>query len=156
MGSHVRILEYLTKLWFDEQTTSGWRTIFYSTSQIGDDFNRHNVCGYRFPAAFIVSGATDFSILSSFCINGNRDYYDTFRPSTSPVWSGGAEAFTSGTWHRMEYKQVAIPGSSNAQFSVTINDIEIWTQEIFKAINFVIGSRVILKGQLSVIFNSKL
>ena len=29
----------------------------------------------------------------------------------------------------MEYKQVAISGSSNAQYSITINDIEVWTKE---------------------------
>ena len=29
----------------------------------------------------------------------------------------------------MEYKQIAIMGTSNAQFSITINDIEVWTKE---------------------------
>ena len=40
--------------------------------------------------------------------------------------------FTSGTWHRMEYKQVAIPGSTNAKYSITINDVEVWSKASFQ------------------------
>ena len=41
-----------------------------------------------------------------------------------------------GTWHQIEYKQIAIPGSSNAQFSISFNNVEIFTQESFETLAF--------------------
>ena len=37
-----------------------------------------------------------------------------------------------GTWHQIEYKQIAIPGSSNAQFSISFNNVEIFTKDSFE------------------------
>ena len=39
-----------------------------------------------------------------------------------------------GTWHQMEYRQIAIPGSSNAQFSMRFNNVEIFTKESFETL----------------------
>ena len=62
-----------------------------------------------------------------FCIDGNESYFE-FNPSDASVWPGGQAAFTSGSWHRMEYKQVGIPGSTNTKYSITVNDIEVFNK----------------------------
>ena len=76
-----------------------------------------------------ILGYSDFTLHNCFCIDGNQNYCHDFKPTDLSIWPGGQGAFTFGTWHRMEYKQVAISGSSNAQYSITINDIEVWTKE---------------------------
>ena len=86
-------------------------------------------CGTRLPSVWIAEGYSDFTIHTCFCIDGNQNYCHNFLPTDLSIWPGGQEAFNSGTWHRMEYKQIAIMGTSNAQFSITINDIEVWTKE---------------------------
>ena len=85
-------------------------------------------CGARFPSVWIHEGYSDFTLHSCFCIDGIVYCHD-FLPTDLSIWPGGQGAFNLGTWHRMEYKQVAISGSSNAQYSITINDIEVWTKE---------------------------
>ena len=66
-----------------------------------------------------------------FCIDGDQNYFD-FNPSDTSVWPGGKSAFTSASWHRMEYKQVGIPGSTKTKYSITVNDIEIFTKASFR------------------------
>ena len=75
---------------------------------------------------------TDFTLHNCFCIDGNAYYCHNFHPTDLAVYPGGTGAFTSGSWHSMEYKQVAIDGSSNAQFSITINNIEIFSKAGFQ------------------------
>ena len=86
-------------------------------------------CGARFPSVWIHEGYSDFTLHNCFCIDGNQNYCHDFLPTDLSIWPGGQGAFNLGAWHRMEYKQVAISGSSNAQYSITINDIEVWTKE---------------------------
>ena len=75
---------------------------------------------------------SDFVLHNVFCIDESVLYATNFNPSDTSVWPDGPTAFTSGSWHRMEYKQVGIPGSTNAQYSITINDIEIFTKSSFQ------------------------
>ena len=42
------------------------------------------------------------------------------------------DAFTSGSWHKMEYMQTAIPGQSHARYSVSINGTQVFTQVHFQ------------------------
>ena len=86
-------------------------------------------CGVRFPSVWIYEGYSDFTLHNCFCIDGNQSYCFDFLPTDISIWPGGQGAFNLGTWHRMEYKQVVITGASNAQYSITINDIEVWTKE---------------------------
>ena len=44
-----------------------------------------------------------------------------------------------GTWHQIEYRQIAIPGSPNAQFSIRFNNMEVFTKESFESLTLASG-----------------
>ena len=160
--SQASKFDYLTKLWFDTQSSdptelSKYRTILYATNHHAT--SQPQDCGFRFPAVMITAfrDATDFSLTNFLCIGGNSNFEWLFEPSSM---DNHLRTFTSGTWHRMEYKQVAIPGataweqSSAAKYSITINDFEVWSKASFQRFsNF--GAQAILKLGEQIIFSSK-
>ena len=125
-NTFLTIFEYLAKLWFDTQTSTKWRTVLYATNHHATD--QAHECGLRFPAVMIGATSTDFALGNFFCIDGQHDVQFAFEPSSYTSWM----TFSSGSWHRMEYKQVAIPGSTNAKYSITINDVEVWSKASFQ------------------------
>lgn len=143
----VRNFEYLYKLWFDEQTSTAWRTIIYATNCIGEDFEKTWHCGTRFPAIFIPEGSTNLKICNCFYVNGNPNSFFNFEPSDKEKGASqrvdkvqqflsdqhpSKDAFTSGSWHKMEYMQTVIPGQSHARYSVSINGTQVFTQARFQ------------------------